>query len=127
MMLLLVVGLVMLLSASYPSAYYNLDASIDTGGNPYYYFQRQLIFAVMGLVAMFIISKIDYQRYRWMSVLVLARPSCCCCWCSPRWGAGAAAPSGGSACSASASSRRRSPRWASSCFFPPGCPSGGTS
>ena len=71
MMLLLVVGLVMLLSASYPSAYYNLDASIDTGGNPYYYFQRQLIFAVMGLVAMFIISKIDYQRYRWMSVLVL--------------------------------------------------------
>ena len=71
MMLLLVVGLVMLLSASYPSAYYNLDANIDTGGNPYYYFQRQLIFTVMGLVAMFIISKIDYQRYRWMSVLVL--------------------------------------------------------
>ena len=29
--LLTLVGLVMLLSASYPSAYYNLDASIDTG------------------------------------------------------------------------------------------------
>ena len=71
MMLLLVVGLVMLLSASYPSAYYNLDPNIDTGGDPYYYFQRQLVFAVMGLVAMFIISKIDYQRFRWMSLLVL--------------------------------------------------------
>ena len=69
--LLTLVGLVMLLSASYPSAYYNLDASIDTGGNPYYYFQRQLAFAVAGLVAMFIVSKIDYQRFRWMSVLAL--------------------------------------------------------
>ena len=69
--LLTVVGLVMLLSASYPSAYYNLDASVDTGGNPYYYFERQLAFAVAGLAAMFIISKIDYQRFRWMSVFVL--------------------------------------------------------
>jgi len=70
--LLLAVGLVMLLSASYPSAYYNLDkASVNTGGNPYYYFMRQGFFAVLGLAAMFIISKIDYQRFRWMSVLVL--------------------------------------------------------
>lgn len=69
--LLLAVGLVMLLSASYPSAYYNLDPAVDTDGNPYYYFIRQAIFAVMGLAAMFVISKIDYQRYRWMSVLVL--------------------------------------------------------
>ncbi len=70
--LLLGVGLIMLLSASYPSAYYNLEkAKVDTGGNPYYYFIKQSVFAGMGLVAMFIISKIDYQRYRWMSVLVL--------------------------------------------------------
>lgn len=69
--LLTVVGLVMLLSASYPSAYYNLDSSVDTGGNPYYYFIRQLGFAVAGMVALFVISKIDYQRFRWMSVFVL--------------------------------------------------------
>lgn len=70
-LLLLVVGLVMLLSASYPSAYYNLDSSVDTGGNPYYYFIRQARFALLGLIAMFVISKIDYQRFRWMSILVL--------------------------------------------------------
>lgn len=29
------------------------------------------LFAVAGLVAMFIVSKIDYQRFRWMSVLAL--------------------------------------------------------
>lgn len=70
--LLTVVGLIMLLSASYPSAYYNLESSVDTGGNPYYYFNRQLTFALLGLAAMFVISKIDYQHFRWMSVFVLA-------------------------------------------------------
>ena len=70
-LLLLVVGLVMLLSASYPSAYYNLDSAVNTHGNPYYYFRRQAIFAVLGLGVMFVISKIDYQRFRWMSVFVL--------------------------------------------------------
>lgn len=70
--LLTVVGLIMLLSASYPSAYYNLDASVDTGGNPYYYFNRQLVFAVIGLVAMVAVSQFNYQHYRWMSVFVLA-------------------------------------------------------
>lgn len=70
--LLTVVGLIMLLSASYPSAYYNLDSSVDTGGNPYYYFYRQLFFAVIGLVAMAGVSQFNYQHYRWMSVFVLA-------------------------------------------------------
>lgn len=65
------VGLIMLLSASYPSAFYNLDPNIDTGGDPYYYIKRQLVFAVMGVVAMAVISKIDYQRFRWMSVFAL--------------------------------------------------------
>ncbi len=69
--LLLAVGLVMLLSASYPSAYYNLDPNVETNGNPYYYFMRQAMFAAAGLAAMFIISKIDYQQFRWMSVFVL--------------------------------------------------------
>ena len=72
--LLTLVGLVMLLSASYPSAYYNLDASIDTGGNPYYYFQRQLAFAVAGLVAMFIVS----NRLPAVPLDVCACPRCIC-------------------------------------------------
>ena len=54
-LLLTAVGLIMLLSASYASAYYNVDPSVDTGGNPYYYFIRQLIFAVLGIVAMFVV------------------------------------------------------------------------
>ena len=70
--LLTVVGLVMLLSASYASAYYNLDPSINTGGDPYYYVKRQLAFALLGFGMGWIASKIDYQRYRWMSVLALA-------------------------------------------------------
>lgn len=71
-MLLTAVGLIMVLSASFASAMYNLDIAVDTGGDPMYYFNRQFIFAAMGVVAMFIISKIDYQHFRWMSVFVLA-------------------------------------------------------
>jgi len=71
-LLLTAVGLIMLLSASYASAYYNLDPSVDTGGNPYYYFIRQLGFAVAGVVAMFIASKFDYQRWRLLSVPAIA-------------------------------------------------------
>jgi cell division protein FtsW len=70
-LILTVVGLIMLLSASYPSAYSNLDSSVDTGGNPYYYFIRQAGFAAAGVVFMFMASKVDYQRFRWMSVFVL--------------------------------------------------------
>lgn len=67
-LLLTAVGLIMLLSASYASAYYNLADGVDTGGNPYYYFTRQLGFAVAGVVVMFLFSKFDYQRWRLLSV-----------------------------------------------------------
>ena len=71
-MLLTAVGLIMLLSASFASAMYNLDPDVDTGGDPMYYFNRQFLFAVMGVAAMFIITKINYQHFRWMSVFVLS-------------------------------------------------------
>ena len=71
-MLLTAVGLIMVLSASFASAMYNLDPAVDTGGDPYYYFIRQFRYAFVGVAAMFIISKIDYQHFRWMSVFVLA-------------------------------------------------------
>ena len=71
-LLLAAVGLIMVLSASYISAMYNLDPAINTEGDPLYYFKRQFVFAVMGVAAMFVISKIDYQHFRWMSIFVLA-------------------------------------------------------
>ena len=72
-MLLTALGLIVLLSASFPSAMYNLSPKVtDTGGDPLYYFNRQFGFALMGVVAMFVISKIDYQQFRWMSIFVLA-------------------------------------------------------
>lgn len=65
-LLLTIIGLVMLLSASYASAYYDIEG--ETGGNPYYYFLRQLTFAVIGLVVMFAVTKIDYQWLRLLSM-----------------------------------------------------------
>ena len=58
-LLLTAIGLVMLLSASFPSAYYTTKKN-----DPTYYFVRQAIFAVMGVAAMLLISKINYQRFR---------------------------------------------------------------
>ena len=53
------IGLVMLLSASFPSAYYETN-----GKNPMFYFIRQGVFAIMGIAAMLFISKINYQWFR---------------------------------------------------------------
>lgn len=53
----LAAGLIMLLSASAPRAN-------SMYGNSYYFFIRQFIFAVAGVVMMLIISKIDYRFYR---------------------------------------------------------------
>lgn len=52
--ILLTVGLIMILSASAPY-------SLRTEGDSYYYFNKQLVFAGMGLILMFIISKFDYR------------------------------------------------------------------
>ncbi len=70
-LLLTAVGLIMLLSASYASAYYNMDSAIDTGGNPYYYFNRQLGFAVLGIIAMFVAARFNYQYLRALSIPAL--------------------------------------------------------
>ncbi len=56
-MLLLAIGLVMLLSASYPTAYFN-------GENSYSFFIKQAAFAVVGVVAMLVMSKIDYKIFK---------------------------------------------------------------
>ena len=55
--LLLVIGLIMVLSASSPSA-------LAQSGNSYQFFSKQLLFAFLGIIAMFAISKIDYRFYQ---------------------------------------------------------------
>lgn len=58
--MLLAIGLIALLSASYPKAYY----SSSTG--PFYYFIRQTMFAAVGLALMYVVSCIPYWKYkRW--------------------------------------------------------------
>ena len=55
--LLLVFGLVMMFSASYAQGYYR-------EGNSYHYIVRQLLWAVVGLGAMFVFSRLDYHVWR---------------------------------------------------------------
>lgn len=69
--ILLSLGIVMVLSASAPSA-------IAESGNSYSYVIKQLKAAILGIILMLIISKIDYRLYKkfykaiyWISVLIL--------------------------------------------------------
>ena len=63
-LLLTGIGLIMLFSASFPSAYYE-------SGDAAYYVKRQAVFAAMGIVSMLMMSKINYQRLRGTAKLVL--------------------------------------------------------
>ncbi|KNY24943.1 putative lipid II flippase FtsW [Pseudobacteroides cellulosolvens] len=55
-LMLLSIGLIMLFSASYPSAYSYHK------GNAYYFVERQILFAIVGVIGMLIISRIDYHK-----------------------------------------------------------------
>lgn len=69
-LLLLSIGVIMVLSASYASAYYDLNK--ETGGNATYYFVKQLIFALMGVAIMLVASRFPMTFYRRFSFWVLA-------------------------------------------------------
>ena len=56
-LLLTGIGLMMLFSASFPSAYYET-------GSAGYYFKRQAVFAAAGIVAMLVVGRFNYQRWR---------------------------------------------------------------
>lgn len=62
--ILLVIGIIMMFSASYPVAYY-------TNGDSYLYLKRQLLFAVIGVVLMLAISFFDYHHFHKMAVWIL--------------------------------------------------------
>jgi rod shape determining protein RodA len=45
------------------------DATLhDVAGDPYYYVQRQSMYAVLGLIGMFALTQIDYSRFRELRV-----------------------------------------------------------
>lgn len=54
-LVLVIIGLIMMFSASYPVAYYEI-------GDSYYYLRRQLIFAVIGIAAMIGLSFFNYNK-----------------------------------------------------------------
>ncbi len=60
----LIIGLVMMFSASFPVAYFSKDSS-------YYYIKRQLLFAVVGVAVMFALSFVDYHYYHKLAVPAL--------------------------------------------------------
>ncbi len=59
--LLLCIGVVMVLSASFASAYYDLQG--ETGHDPVYFFTRQSVFALAGTGVMILCSRIPVQVY----------------------------------------------------------------
>lgn len=60
---LLCFGLIMLFSASFARAYYY-------EGNSFYYISKQAFFAVIGVTAMLVASRVDYHIYRRYAVLI---------------------------------------------------------
>ena len=62
--LLVLIGVVMVFSASYARAYY-------LKGNSTYYFARQAIFAVAGIGGMLFVSRLNYQLWRSASFIIL--------------------------------------------------------
>ena len=67
---LLSFGLVMVFSASFPSAFYDLQG--ETGGNAAWYFLRQLCYALLGVGAMFVCSRIPLRLYEKLAYPSLA-------------------------------------------------------
>ena len=64
-LILLTIGVIMVLSASFASAYYEL-------GDPTRYFTRQLSFAVGGVAVMMLVSNVSMKIFRKYSMLLLA-------------------------------------------------------
>ncbi len=62
---LLVIGLIMLFSASYPNAFYLHK------GDSFYFIKNQVVFAAIGIVSMFVLSFFDYTRLRKLSLPIL--------------------------------------------------------
>ncbi len=62
---ILIIGLIMMFSASYPNAYYLHKK------DSFYFIKNQLVFAVLGVCAMIGVSYIDYHVFRKLAVPIL--------------------------------------------------------
>ncbi|WP_128895110.1 stage V sporulation protein E [Longirhabdus pacifica] len=63
-LLLLLIGIVMVYSASAANAFYDY-------GDRFFYLKKQLIFAVLGLIAMYVMMKIDYWTWKKYANIIL--------------------------------------------------------
>jgi cell division protein FtsW len=63
-LILLAIGVVMVYSASAVTAFHDY-------GDPYYYLKRQLIFALLGVAAMFFVMRVDYWVWKPFAKLAL--------------------------------------------------------
>ncbi|HEY5471802.1 MAG TPA: FtsW/RodA/SpoVE family cell cycle protein, partial [Candidatus Limnocylindrales bacterium] len=64
-LILLVLGLCMVLSVSVATAFARAN------GDKFLYVKEQAVTAAIGLVLMFIVSRIDYRKWRRVSILML--------------------------------------------------------
>ena len=62
---LLIVGMVMMFSASYPTAYYNHE------GDSYFFVRRQLLYAAVGVAAMLGLSFFNYNKLHKLAVPIM--------------------------------------------------------
>ena len=67
-LILLSMGIIMVFSASGPTAQNTKSANNDI----YHYLKNQLIFAVIGLAGMFILINLDYKIYKRFSWVIFA-------------------------------------------------------
>ena len=64
---LVTIGIIMMFSASYVNAMYDADAKYDA----FYYFKRQLIYAIVGIVLMLIVSRVKTEVFREASTVIM--------------------------------------------------------
>ena len=62
--ILLIIGMIMMFSASYPSA-------LEYTGNSYSYLLRQMLFAGIGVAAMIILSYFDYHHFHKLAIPIM--------------------------------------------------------
>lgn len=63
-MILVIIGIVMMFSASYPAALQKTE-------NSYYYLEKQAFFAVIGFIVMWVMASIDYDIFHLLAVPIL--------------------------------------------------------
>ena len=68
-LILLVIGTIMMFSASYAFAYY-------TVGDSFFYLKRQIIFIVLGIAAMAVMSFFNYNKLHNVAPIILVAAAC---------------------------------------------------